>query len=208
MKIATLLFIAFVSISSFGFAQTVTIGTQTWMTKNLDVATFRNGDAIPQAKTNEEWKAAGENKQAAWCYYDNDPKNGAKYGKLYNWYAVNDNRGLAPTGWHVPSDTEWTKLSDYLGGEESAGEKMKNTSGWKDYNGNNSSSFSGLPGGYRSNDAGFVNGGYFGNWWSASVSEMSESNAWSRWLYSLEYVNFERGDDGKGYGFSVRCVQD
>jgi uncharacterized protein (TIGR02145 family) len=125
MKTTTLLFIATVTISSFGFAQSVTIGTQTWTTKNLDVATFRNGDAIPQAKTDEEWQAAGKNKQAAWCYYNNDPKNGTKYGKLYNWYAVNDARGLAPAGWHVPTDQEWTVLSTFLGGEESAGEKMK-----------------------------------------------------------------------------------
>ena len=125
MKITTLLFIALLSISSFGFSQSVTIGTQTWTTKNLDVATFRNGDAIPQAKTNEEWKAAGKNKQAAWCYYRNDPKNGAKYGKLYNWYAVVDTRGLAPAGWHVPTDEEWTVLSTFLGGEDVAGKKMK-----------------------------------------------------------------------------------
>ena len=157
MKIATLLFIAFVSISSFGFAQTVTIGTQTWMTKNLDVATFRNGDVIPQAKTDEEWQAAGENKSPAWCYYDNDPKNGTKYGKLYNWYAVNDARGLALTGYHIPTDKEWTVLSTFIGGEEFAGEKMKSSIGWNDAgNGNNSSGFSGLPGGCR-NDYGVFN---------------------------------------------------
>jgi len=87
------------------------IGTQTWKTLNLDVATFRNGDPIPEAKTDEEWKAAGENKQPAWCYYENDPMNGTNYGKLYNWYALNDLRGLAPTGWHIPTDLEWTVLS-------------------------------------------------------------------------------------------------
>ena len=95
------------------------------MTKNLDVATFRNGDPIPEAKSNEEWQKAGENKQPAWCYYDNDPKNGAIYGKLYNWYAVNDPRGLAPSGYHIPSDAEWTKLTDFLGGKTVAGDKMK-----------------------------------------------------------------------------------
>jgi hypothetical protein len=108
----------------------VAIGTQVWTTKNLDVATFRNGDPIPQAKTYEEWKAAGDNKQPAWCYYENKAANGTKYGKLYNWYAVNDARGLAPAGWHVPTDEEWTVLSTYLGGEEVAGKKMKSASGW------------------------------------------------------------------------------
>jgi uncharacterized protein (TIGR02145 family) len=105
------------------FSQTVTIGTQVWMTKNLDVATFRNGDPIPEAKTKEEWDKAGDNKQPAWCYYDNDPANGAKYGKLYNWFAVNDPRGLAPSGYHVPTDAEWTILGDFLG--DHAGTKMK-----------------------------------------------------------------------------------
>jgi len=112
-------------------SQTVTIGTQVWMTKNLDVATFRNGDPIPQAKTDEEWEKSGENQQPAWCYIDSDPANGAKYGKLYNWYAVNDSRGLAPEGYHIPSDTEWTQLDDFLASE--AGKKMKSTSGWESY---------------------------------------------------------------------------
>jgi len=111
----------------------VVIGNQTWTAKNLDVSTFRNGDAIPEAKTDEEWKEVGKNKQAAWCYNLNDPKNGARYGKLYNWYAVNDARGLAPAGWHVPTDEEWTVLSTFLGGEDVAGEKMKSSSGWYGY---------------------------------------------------------------------------
>jgi uncharacterized protein (TIGR02145 family) len=109
--------------------QEIKIGPQIWATKNLDVITFRNGDTIPEAKTNEEWKKAGEEGKPAWCYYDNDPENGKKYGKLYNWYAVNDPRGLAPKGWHVPSDAEWIVLIDYLGGEEVAGTKMKSSSG-------------------------------------------------------------------------------
>jgi len=207
MKITTLLFIALLSISSFGFSQSVTIGTQTWTTKNLDVATFRNGDAIPQAKTNDEWTAAGENKQAAWCYYDNDPKNGAKYGKLYNWYAVNDARGLAPTGWHVPTNQEWTVLSTFLGGWDVAGEKMKSSSGWSENgNGNNISGFSGLPGGCRSSYGSFYDVGSTGSWWSAS--EDGETDAWTRRLhyfysYLVRYSSFF-----KMYGFSVRCVED
>ena len=116
MKFKILLFISFVCISIFGQVQTVTIGTQVWTTKNLDVSTFRNGEIIPEAKTNIEWEAAGDNKQPAWCYYDNNPANGTKYGKLYNWYAVNDPRGLAPEGWHVPTDKEWKVLKETLGG--------------------------------------------------------------------------------------------
>ena len=207
MKIATLLFITIVSISSFGFSQSVTIGTQTWTTLNLDVATLRNGDVIPQAKTDEEWKAAGENKQAAWCYYDNDPKNGAKYGKLYNWYAVNDARGLAADGWHVPTDQEWTVLSTFLGGADVAGKKMKSSSGWlKNGNGTNSSGFSGLPGscrcpiGYSFNDD-------FVDWWSSSDRYGDESNA--NFVQLTSYNSFlSRIYTAKYDGFSVRCVKD
>lgn len=130
IKTVLILFIT-VLFTQMNYAQTVTIGNQVWMTKNLDVSTFRNGDPIPQAKTDAEWEAADENKQPAWCYYNNDPANGAKYGKLYNWYAVNDSRGLAPAGYHIPSDAEWTQLTDFLGSE--AGKKMKSTSGWKSY---------------------------------------------------------------------------
>ena len=206
MKIATLFFIAIVSISSFGFAQTVTIGSQTWTVLNLDVATFRNGDPITQAKTNEDWEAAGVNKQPAWCYYDNDPKNGTKYGKLYNWYAVNDSRGLAPAGYHIPTDEEWTLLSTFLGGEDVAGKKMKSTSGWNDDgNGTNSSGFSGLPGGCRYHDGFFDSVGSNGDWWSAS--ENDGSNAWSRELYS-SFSNLSRDYYLKNNGFSVRCVRD
>ena len=83
------------------------IGKQYWTTKNLNVSRFRNGDPIPEAKTKDEWIQAGIKKQAVWCYYDNDFKNGTKYGKLYNWYAVNDPRGLAPEGWDIPTDDDW-----------------------------------------------------------------------------------------------------
>jgi uncharacterized protein (TIGR02145 family) len=91
-------------------AQVVTIGNQHWMTKNLNVSTFRNGDPIREARTNHEWKEAIAKKEPAWCYYENNPKNGAKYGKIYNWYAVSDPRGLAPYGWHIPSFMEWNSL--------------------------------------------------------------------------------------------------
>ena len=110
--------------------KTVTIGRQVWMLENLSVSTFKNGVAIPEVQDNDAWKNAGRNQQPAWCYYDNDPKNGAKFGKLYNWYAVIDNNGLCPQGWHVPTDAEWDTLVAYLGGEDVAGDKMKAKSGW------------------------------------------------------------------------------
>ena len=106
----------------------VSIGKQVWMTKNLNVDKFRNGDPIPEAKTEEEWERAGDNKQPAWCYYNNDPKNGNKYGRLYNWYAINDARGIAPVGWHIPSDQEWSILEKSIGNE--SGKKFKGKSAW------------------------------------------------------------------------------
>ena len=185
----------------------IKIDNQVWSNENLNVDHFRNGDIIPEAKTAEEWKAAGNAKRPAWCYYDNDPKNGNKYGKLYNWYAVNDTRVLAPAGWHVPSDAEWTILSTFLGGEDVAGIKMKSTSGWNDNgNGTNSSGFSGLPGGYRGYDRNFSSVGYDGSWWSAS--EYNETDAWYRELYYSYYSNLSRSKANKFYGFSVRCVRD
>jgi uncharacterized protein (TIGR02145 family) len=111
----------------------VKIGTQVWMAENLNVNKFRNGDIIPEAKTNEEWQKAIENQQPAWCFYDNSIANGVKFGKLYNWFAVNDPRGLAPFGWHIPTSDEWSVLINYLGGYKVAGTKLKSTSGYISY---------------------------------------------------------------------------
>ena len=194
--------------------KTVKIATQVWMGENLNVSHFRNGDAIPEAKTKEEWKRAADNKQPAWCYYDNDPANGGTYGRLYNWYAVKDPRGLAPHGWHIPSDAEWTTLSDHLGGGGTAGPQMKSTSGWsqsitnnENGNGNNSSGFAGLPGGERSYDGAFFDLGGGGSWWSSSGYEDGASYAWGRSLYTDNGGVGKYGCD-KSCGFSVRCLRD
>jgi len=205
VKLISLLF--FIGFYSIAYSQTVTIGTQVWMTKNLDVSTFRNGDPIPQAKTNEEWEKAGDNKLPAWCYYENDPANGAKYGKLYNWYAVIDSRGLAPVGYHIPSDAEWTILSDYLGGAEKAGAKMKSKQGWaEDGNGTNTSGFSGLPGGYRYANGTFANVGEYGTWWSST--EDGTDDAWDRSLTCRDGGVDRLFSPLKELGFSVRCLRD
>jgi uncharacterized protein (TIGR02145 family) len=204
MKKVSLILILLISFGCITYAQTVNIGTQVWMTQNLDVSTFRNGDPIPEAKTIEEWKKAGENKQPAWCYYENDPSNGAKYGKLYNWYAVTDSRGLAPDGYHIPSDAEWTKLEGYLGSD--AGTKMKRTSGWKfNGNGTNTSLFSGLPGGGRTDNGEFSNIGYNGIFWSSTMFDTGR--ACSRFL-SYDYSNLRKWNDYKAGGMSVRCLMD
>lgn len=185
--------------------QTVTIGSQTWMLKNLDVSKYRNGDPIPQVTDPTEWAGLTT---GAWCYYNNDSANGTTYGKLYNWYAVNDPRGLAPTGYHVPTDAEWTTLTDFLGGEPVAGDKMKATTGWIPISGiinTNSSGFTGLPGGYRSNDGSCNLIGFYGYWWSSS--EDSAVGAWNRYLGYNNGPVGKYGDD-KVHGNSVRCLRD
>lgn len=200
---------------------TVRIGNQTWMSENLNVSRFRNGDTIPEAKTYEEWKKADDNEQPAWCYYDNDPENGKKYGKLYNWYAVNDSRGLAPVGYHIPSDAEWKKITDFLGGEDFAGTKMKSKSSWlpdpvikggllgirigfQDGNGTNTSGFSGLPGGYRGYYGTFQTIGENGFWWSST--EILTFYAWYHYLDNY-FGKVYREYNVKRNGFSVRCVK-
>ena len=193
---------------------TVTIGTQVWTTKNLDVATYSDGTVIPQVTDPTAWANLTT---GAWCYYNNTTANGTTYGKLYNWYAVagihdtdpnTPNKKLAPTGYHIPSDAEWTTLTDYLGGESVAGGKMKATTLWNSPNkdATNSSGFTGLPGGYRRNIGGKFNSiGCLGNWWSSS--EDGKTFAWARDLYcyngyATSYTTF------KTDGSSVRCLRD
>jgi uncharacterized protein (TIGR02145 family) len=184
----------------------VKIGTQTWTSKNLDVSTFRNGEAIPEAKSKEEWAKAAENRTAAFCYYNYDSKSGKVYGKLYNWFAVNDPRGLAPSGYHIPSDAEWYVLTDYLGGGKIAGFKMKSTSGWLTTgNGDNSSEFNALPGGLCERDGSFQFITSLGIFWSSS--EDFTHYAWHR---KLDFANSRvtRESISKATGLSVRCLRD
>jgi uncharacterized protein (TIGR02145 family) len=189
---------------------TVTIGLQTWTVENLKAGCFKNGEIIPEAKTIKKWNTAGSEEKPVWCYYNFDPANGTKYGKLYNWYAVNDPRGIAPEGWHVPSDADWTILVDFLGGEKVAGGKLKNPSGWDDMRiktGNDtiSSGFSALPGGACNHSGTFYGIGDVGAWWSSSWSRADI--AWARNLY---YVTDDVSRDGnyKRVGLSVRFLKD
>ena len=187
----------------------VIIGDQEWQTKNLDIDRFRNGDPIPHARTDEEWRAAGEREEPAWCHYNNDAENGKIYGKLYNWYAVNDARGLAPEGWHIPTDGEWTILINHLGGEDVAGGKMKSTgmAYWNPPNkgATNISRFSALPGGTRTRERSF--GGIRNDTYFWSSTEYNEG-AWGRDLFSnASYVNRYSYFFGS-VGASVRCLRD
>lgn len=188
-----------------GDYETVTIGNQVWMAKNLDIAYYRNGDEIPQVIHPNEWS---DLTTGAWCYYNNDPGKGEIYGKLYNWYAVNDSRGLGPEKWHVASHDEWETLVDYLG--TNAGGMLKETgySHWNSPNtdATNSTGFTGLPGGNRVGGYGaYYNIGLYGFWWTSteldSVTALSRSLYYSRGeVYWLSY--------NKELGYSVRCVRD
>ncbi len=188
------------------FLPTIVIGTQQWMSKNLDVAFYRNGDPIPQVTDGVEWAGLTT---GAWCFYNNDSTEGTRYGKLYNWYAVNDPRGLAPAGWHIASDAEWTTLETSLGGGSVAGGKMKEagTLNWITPNtgGNNNSGFAGLPGGTRLSNGVFSNVGNQGIWWTST--ENTIAYAWYRYLFFND-GNVSRSFSDKQGGFSVRCLRD
>jgi uncharacterized protein (TIGR02145 family) len=187
---------------------TIVIGMQQWMDKNLDVLTYRNGDLIPQVKDPTAWAALTT---GAWCYFNNDPSGyGAIYGKLYNWYAVNDPRGLAPQGWHIATYDEWAILSTTLGGTTVAGSKLKTagTSRWVSPNtgATNESGFSALPGSYRDIDGRFLNfTGQSGYWWTAK--EFNTSNAFYYFLNNT-IENLLWGNENKKRGFSVRIIRD
>jgi uncharacterized protein (TIGR02145 family) len=195
---------SFATNASGNHFQGVTIGAQVWMNKNLDVATYLNGDSIPQVTDPSQWEGLTT---GAWCYYNNSSSYDSIYGKLYNWYAVNDPRGLAPAGTHIPTDGEWTTLTNFLGGEANAGGAMKTITLWNPPNAGatNSSGFDGLPGGYRFNFGVFYTIGYFGYWWSSTP--FNEATAWYRNLY-YNYTNTARYDAAKTNGFSVRCIRD
>ena len=200
--------------------KTIKIGDQWWMAENLKVTTYRNGDPIPHVTDNGEWS---DLRTGAWCAYDNDPANADTYGLLYNWYAVNDSRNIAPEGWHVPTDEEWKQLEMALGMSRSEADDT----GWRGSNegsklaGNadlwdngalknnaefGSSGFSGLPGGYRYLDNGYFGSlGYYAYFWSST--EYSSYDAWGRNL-SYDSTDVYRYNYDKRLGFSVRCVRD
>lgn len=201
-----LIFVFTLSLCSVCYSQTITIGTQIWSSKNLDVDTFRNGDLILQAKSETQWLRAGEKGQPAWCYFKNDSSNDIKFGKLYNWYAINDPRGLAPEGWHIPNDEEWTILIDHLGGEKVAGGLMrKKIESEASNDGIDLNIFSGLLGGFRHSDGIFANLEFGGYWWSTTVNDVGD--VWMRYVvFDNDEVN--RVTWEKWRGLSVRCVKD
>ena len=207
-----IVFIALFSLSSLKIdTKEAKIGNQTWTNSNLNVSKFRNGEAIPQAKTFEEWERACRYGKPAWCYLGNEASNGEVFGKLYNWYAVNDPRGLAPKGWHIPSKKEWNEMIEFLGGYEMAGNKLKADREWTESqygNGTNEFGFNALPGGGRSCDGGFFNENdrNEGNWWCSSDCS-SKGADYKSLSYGSDWVSGIYGGIDKGSGCSVRCVK-
>ena len=198
----------------------VAIGDQCWMTENLRTATYSDSSSIDNVTDGVEWV---DQSVGAWCNYDNDTNNDVEYGKLYNWYAVNDQRGLCPNGWHVPSDVEWQSLEEFLGmptnalpfgwrGEsENIGDQLKSPPpAWNPPAtvSNNSSGFSGTPSGRRHHDDGAFEGlGNAGQWWSSTQNPLAPPTALFRELNSNQ-SGIARVAKEKETGFSVRCVKD
>ena len=217
-----------VSYQGYDYA-TVLIGEQCWFAENLQNENYDNGDVIPSGLSDSEWSNTSSGAVAVYgegsssCYEvspDGDACDEAwslsAYGRLYNWFAVDDARGLCPSGWHVPTDGEWITMEIALCMSEwqanstgsrgpDQGRRMKTTYGWLNGgNGTNSSGFSGLPGGYRAINGNFSVAGNRGNWWSSSLDG---TYAWGRFLqFNIDGV--VRNDFVPREGFSVRCVQD
>jgi len=201
----------------------VEIGNQMWMAENLRTSRFTNGDDIPNLVNDSDWNTTNNSKRGAWVHFDNNVFYETVYGKLYNWHAVNDNRGLCPEGWIVPTEEDWQELEIHLGmsnteansrgrrgAKENVGGKLKieGTTYWTSPNvgATNESGFNGLPGSIRFNNGGF---GYLGEvgvngrWWSSTEAP---SGAWSRSVYN-DSTDVIKTNFNKQAGLSVRCIQ-
>ena len=198
----------------------VILDTQEWVKENLNVAHYSDGTVIPQVTDPTEWANLTT---GAWCYFDNTAANGAIYGKLYNWYAVagihdtissTPNKVLAPVGFHVPTDTEWTTLTTFLGGLEVAGGEMKEigTTHWETPNtgATNNSNFTGLGDGYRWYYGGFGGMGLYANWWSSTETIQVTTNQVNVWIRHLDHDNIfaSKNEALKAFGLSVRLISD
>jgi len=186
---------------------TITIGKQVWMVENLKVTKYRNGDEIPNITDEMQWFNTNS---GAYCNYNNDAKNVSTYGRLYNWNVVNDKRNIAPKGWHVPTNEEWTTLETFLGGSNIAGGKLKEagTTHWSSPNSEstNESGFSALPGGRYGDGQTIFNGiGDYGSWWTSTSNE--ETRAWHRGL-DCTSPGVHRCYEHKKLGLSIRCIKD
>jgi len=192
--------------ASGNYYSIVKIGSQTWMAENLKTTKYRNGDEIINFTNNSDW---GMYPISSWCNYNNDASNGINLGKLYNWYAASDSRNITPVGWHVATDTDWTQLTTFLGGENTSGGKLKETDlthwGTPNSSATNESGFTALPCGSRLTSGQFDNLGINGNWWS--LTENGVNYAWYRYL-TKGSATVVRDYYNKNVGFAIRCIKD
>ncbi|MCK7591906.1 fibrobacter succinogenes major paralogous domain-containing protein [Subsaxibacter sp. CAU 1640] len=184
----------------------VTIDGMSWLSSNLNVSHYRNGDPIPHVQDAAAWASLTT---GAWRYYNNDPSNEATYGKLYNWYAANDPRGLAPEGWHIPTVEELSDTAQFLGGATVAGGKLKSTTGWNAPNtgATNEFGYSALPGGLVNNNGASSGIGNNGVWWTSSATVSNPQNAFKFTMY-YNQASADPGVQNKKSGLSIRCVRD
>lgn len=188
--------------------QTVTIGAQTWMSENLNTTKYKDGTNIPIVSDSAEW---GNLSTPGYCWYKNEKSGyGNTYGGLYNWYVV-ETGNLCPTGWHVPTNAEWTTLTNYIGGEGIAGGNLKEsgTTHWISPNSGatNETGFTALPGGHRDSHGAFKGIGFWGGWWSSSKD--GPDKAFGR-VMGFDYKHIIGGSYDNGFqgGFSIRCLKD
>ena len=183
---------------------TCLIGEQTWMNQNLNEPHFKNGDAIKHAKTKEEWQKAANTSTPAWCYYNNDPKLGEKFGKLYNWYAVNDPRGLAPKGWRMAADSDWKDLKATLQKQDLDAMALQHASFIGAYPDADVLKFHAYGSGYRKESGSFANIAEYASFWSKDTTNGYSANA-----FHLRKNQFDPlfGSSYRTVGFSVRCIK-
>jgi uncharacterized protein (TIGR02145 family) len=194
------------AVSSLPYYPAVTICCQSWMNKNLEVTNYRNGDPILQVTDPTAWSNLTT---GAWCYYANNLANGPIYGKLYNWYAVNDPRGLAPEGWHIPTDFEVATLNNCLGASAGGLMKQLGTTLWTTPNdgATNGSGFNGVPSGYRSNTGVFSSLGTYAYFYTATpntptLADIACFGLYFNWAFTITAVYSPK------HGLSVRCIRD
>ena len=201
--------------------KTIIIGKREWMAQNLNVSHYRDGTLIPKIQDNYDWDEIPQrhdltdDEKCAWCYYENNLEYGTIYGKLYNWYTVNNPRGLAPAGWHIPTRKDWSELIDYISdpksgqGSDSIKLLERGKSHWQHSSRKvtNESGFTALPGGQRSFDGSFKNIRQFGYWWSSELSEDNPPRALHYYI-SCHESKLECDYLIRDYGLSVRCVKD
>jgi uncharacterized protein (TIGR02145 family) len=183
---------------------TINIGQQRWLSKNLGTRKFLNGDPIPLISDPSEWENCGESGKPACCFFDNNTSLDSNFGLLYNWFAVIDPRGIAPSGTRIPLISDWMQLIETAGGEHIAGRKLKNISGWNNGgNGINQFGFSAMPGGGRGIFGDFLDLGDYANWWTPEDHDQEASFVYITFSNSNFFI---RRDGFKASGLSVRCI--